>query len=171
VLASYNQTRQWCNPRSQSSRSRLRRTNKLSKTIPKGRPTALLRGFAKRDTFAMSSKARRPLQPLAAEKATELLTFGCRAAPTRSPPSHYGGRATGRACPLWVKSRPRALKSRCPLYPQKRTLIEPVGMSALCQKRKSCRFTRLPRRRGRAMSALCRYCCKSRLTLNGNFFG
>src|SRR5215471_9600561 len=23
----------------------------------------------------------------------------------------------------------------CPLYPQKRTLVEPVGMSALCQKR------------------------------------
>jgi hypothetical protein len=36
-------------------------------------------------------------------------------------------------CPLWVKSRHDALKLRCPLYPQKRTLIEPVAMSALCQ--------------------------------------
>ena len=45
----------------------------------------MLRGFAKRDTFAMSSKARRPLQPLAAEKATERLTFGCRAAPRDRP--------------------------------------------------------------------------------------
>jgi hypothetical protein len=59
--------------------------SKLSKTIPNGRPPALLGGFAKRDTFAMSSKARRPLQPLAAEKATERLTFGCRAENTRSP--------------------------------------------------------------------------------------
>jgi hypothetical protein len=25
--------------------------------------------------------------------------------------------------------------ARCPLYPQKRTLIDQVGMSALCQKR------------------------------------
>jgi hypothetical protein len=26
----------------------------------------------------------------------------------------------------------------CPLYPQKRTLVERVGMSALCQKRTKC---------------------------------
>jgi len=31
-------------------------------------------------------------------------------------------------CPLWG----------CPLYPQKRTLVEQVGMSALCQKRTLC---------------------------------
>src|SRR6516162_3412784 len=40
-------------------------------------------------------------------------------------------------CPLWVKSRHSAQGTRCPLYPQKRTLIERVGMSALCQKRTS----------------------------------
>jgi len=35
-------------------------------------------------------------------------------------------------CPLWVKSRHFGMSERCPLYPQKRTLIEPVVMSALC---------------------------------------
>jgi hypothetical protein len=46
------------------------------------------------------------------------------------------------------------MKSRCPLYPQKRTFIERVGMSALCQKRTSqvCAVNRFlfsdrPRRR------------------------
>jgi len=29
------------------------------------------------------------------------------------------------------------MTTRCPLYPQKRTLVERVGMSALCQKRTS----------------------------------
>src|SRR5215831_11241548 len=42
-----------------------------------------------------------------------------------------------RECPLWVKSRHRGTSDQCPLYPQKRTLIERVGMSALCQKRTS----------------------------------
>jgi len=37
VLASHSATRRWCNPWSQSGRSRLRRTNnKLSKMIPNG---------------------------------------------------------------------------------------------------------------------------------------
>ena len=36
--------------------------------------------------------------------------------------------------PLWVKSRHDALKSRCPLFPQKRTLLSTTRMSALCQK-------------------------------------
>ena len=39
--------------------------------------------------------------------------------------------------PLWVKSRHDALKWRCPLYPQKRTLFSAVSMSALCQKQTS----------------------------------
>jgi hypothetical protein len=30
-----------------------------------------------------------------------------------------------------------AVSGRCPLYPQKRTLVERSGMSALCQKRTS----------------------------------
>src|SRR5262249_16643751 len=37
-------------------------------------------------------------------------------------------------CPLWVKSRHRSTASQCPLYPRKRTLVERVVMSALCQK-------------------------------------
>jgi hypothetical protein len=39
------------------------------------------------------------------------------------------------ACPLWVKSRHSAMSKQCPLCPQKRTLVERVVMSALCQKR------------------------------------
>jgi hypothetical protein len=39
----------------------------------------------------------------------------------------------GTQCPLWVKSGHCAVSGRCPLYPQKRTLIERVGMSAVCQ--------------------------------------
>ena len=37
-----------------------------------------------------------------------------------------------RSCPLWVISGHRSTFSPCPLYPQKRTLLEPIGMSALC---------------------------------------
>src|SRR6516165_4882961 len=37
--------------------------------------------------------------------------------------------------PLWVKSRYWGRCDRCPLYPQKRTFVEGVWMSALCQKR------------------------------------
>src|SRR5262249_55923501 len=37
-------------------------------------------------------------------------------------------------CPLWVISGHFVKSGRCPLYPQKRTLVERVGMSALCQK-------------------------------------
>src|SRR5262249_41762048 len=39
--------------------------------------------------------------------------------------------------PLWVKSRHQGALYQCPLYPQKRTSVERVGMSALCQKRTS----------------------------------
>jgi hypothetical protein len=35
-------------------------------------------------------------------------------------------RAIHRQCPLWVKSRHYGLKSRCPLYPQKRTFCAAV---------------------------------------------
>jgi hypothetical protein len=37
-------------------------------------------------------------------------------------------------CPLWVKSRHRSRFGQCLLYPQKRTSVERVGMSALCHK-------------------------------------
>src|SRR5262249_1532326 len=40
-----------------------------------------------------------------------------------------------RLSPLWVKSRHFAKSRRCPLYPQKRTLVERVVTSAKCQKR------------------------------------
>ena len=38
-------------------------------------------------------------------------------------------------CPLWVKSRHRRTSNQCPLYPQKRTSMSTIAMSALCQKR------------------------------------
>ena len=41
-------------------------------------------------------------------------------------------------CPLWVKSRHCDKSASCPLYPQKRTLVERIVMSALCQKRTLC---------------------------------
>src|SRR5262249_37666111 len=44
---------------------------------------------------------------------------------------------SSRSCPFWVKSRHRIESASCPLCPQKRTLVERVGMSALCQKRTS----------------------------------
>src|SRR5262249_2859540 len=40
-------------------------------------------------------------------------------------------------CPLWVNNGHRGKLGECPVYPQKRTSLEPVGMSALCQKRTS----------------------------------
>ena len=45
-------------------------------------------------------------------------------------------------CPLWVISGHFGLSAQCPLYPQKQTLVEPAGMSALCQKR-TCQLLRL----------------------------
>jgi hypothetical protein len=62
-------------------------------------------------------------------------------------------RWSGCSCPLWVKSRHRSTSAQCPLYPRKRTLIERLRMSALCQKRTSimlqsavaCRVKRQPR--------------------------
>src|SRR5215203_3980713 len=39
-----------------------------------------------------------------------------------------------RRCPLWVKSGHDTPGLRCPLYPQKRTNSETVGLSALCHK-------------------------------------
>src|SRR5215472_17039283 len=50
--------------------------------------------------------------------------------------------ATRLRCPHWVKSRHQRMSGSCPLYPQKRTLVERVGISALCQKRTSVRFGR-----------------------------
>jgi len=47
-----------------------------------------------------------------------------------------------RRCPLWVKSGHSPRFVRCPLYPQKRTLVKRVGMSALCQKRTFCAAVR-----------------------------
>jgi hypothetical protein len=48
--------------------------------------------------------------------------------------SAFVANAAGPSCPLWVKSRHQSRFGQCPLYPQKRTLVERVGMSALCQK-------------------------------------
>src|SRR5262249_52375317 len=46
-----------------------------------------------------------------------------------------------RQCPHWVKSRHRIASTPRPLYPQKRTSRNTVGMSALCQKRTSARYS------------------------------
>src|SRR5215471_3945144 len=43
-----------------------------------------------------------------------------------------GGRLTVAEFPLWVRSGHHPSPSRCPLYPQKRTWIGVMGMSALC---------------------------------------
>src|SRR5262249_61584891 len=48
------------------------------------------------------------------------------------------------SCPLWVKSRHSAEETRCPLYPQKRTLVERVEMSAKCQKQTFCAAAKPP---------------------------
>src|SRR5262249_1108563 len=46
-----------------------------------------------------------------------------------------GKQPINRQCPEGVKSGSKDLLLRCPLYPQKRTSQNAVGMSALCQKR------------------------------------
>ena len=51
----------------------------------------------------------------------------------RSSGSGCGAAILSRSCPLWVKSRHRRTSNQCLLYPQKRTLVQRVGMSALCQ--------------------------------------
>jgi hypothetical protein len=38
-------------------------------------------------------------------------------------------------CLLWVNNGHRGLLKQCPLYPQKQTFSDTIGMSALCQKR------------------------------------
>jgi hypothetical protein len=43
------------------------------------------------------------------------------------------------SCPLWVNNGHRSSLKQCPLYIRKRTLVERVGMSASCKKRKSDR--------------------------------
>src|SRR5215469_11974911 len=59
-----------------------------------------------------------------------------------------------------IKSGHRSTSDQCPLYPKKRTLVERVGMSALCQKRthalhkKAVAALRLPRFRPRESAAL-----------------
>jgi hypothetical protein len=52
--------------------------------------------------------------------------------------THCGQSCGTSTCPLWLRSRHRSKSSQCPLYPQKRTLIERSGMSAKCQKQTFC---------------------------------
>src|SRR5262249_8678524 len=40
-------------------------------------------------------------------------------------------------CPLWVRIGHWHMFGSCPLYPQKRTSLSAIAMSALCQKRTS----------------------------------
>jgi hypothetical protein len=44
-------------------------------------------------------------------------------------------------CPLWVKSRHSSRFALRPLYPQKRTSLSAIPMSALCQKQTLARLT------------------------------
>src|SRR6516225_214714 len=44
--------------------------------------------------------------------------------------SESGAAKSARSYPLWVISGHCRLSGRCPLYPQKRTLVERIGMSA-----------------------------------------
>jgi hypothetical protein len=41
-------------------------------------------------------------------------------------------------CPLWVKSRHRIRSASCPLYPQKRTSLSAIGMSAVPKTEVTC---------------------------------
>src|SRR5215472_7459192 len=57
--------------------------------------------------------------------------------------------------PLWVISGHRSTPTQCPLYPQKRTLVEHIAMSAMCQKQTWARLTQSPHRRWKAISVVC----------------
>ena len=62
-------------------------------------------------------------------------------------------------CPLWVSNGHSGTFDQCLLYLQKRTLIECIAMSALCQKQTFCAAVknvviRSPRRRGQTHSAV-----------------
>src|SRR5262249_6036391 len=50
---------------------------------------------------------------------------------------------SGTECPLWVKSRHWGTSDQCPRYPQKRTSVSAIAMSALCQKRTFCAATKI----------------------------
>jgi hypothetical protein len=60
------------------------------------------------------------------------LEFSASAQPTLPPDIAWGSSRT-RQC--WGKTKHAALKSPCPLFPQKRTSRSAAGMSANCQKR------------------------------------
>src|SRR5262249_28940415 len=60
--------------------------------------------------------------------------------PVAREPHHLNRQICRPPRPLRVRN---AVSSRCPLYPQKRTLVECARMSALCQKRTKCIATKL----------------------------
>ena len=58
---------------------------------------------------------------------------------TRSYLGHLGNKGDEMhfVCPLWVISRHNGPFGSCPLYPQQRTFVSALSMSALCHKRTS----------------------------------
>jgi hypothetical protein len=53
-----------------------------------------------------------------------------------------GGKCLSKQCPLWVKSRHCISSASCPLYPQKRTLIERVRDVRFVPGADSCNATK-----------------------------
>ena len=89
---------------------------------------ATVRGIWHTCTLKSSRRNRVPRDPDQADvdflTAWQAIKWSCAAA------------TCGSGCPLWVKSRHQRTLRQCPpLYPQKRTWMGTLAMSALCQKR------------------------------------
>jgi hypothetical protein len=76
-------------------------------------------------------------QPEAQDYADTQITSGICGPRNGVQRSNCTAAILNRLCPLWVRSGHRRAFRQCPLYPQKRTLLERGGMSALSQKRTS----------------------------------
>jgi hypothetical protein len=83
------------------------------------------------DFLLLRRRRERPCRNRTGEKRYELSPSHCLCPSLRNKTPYQ----MEMACPLWVKSRHHALKSRCPLYPQQRTSFSAVPMSVLCHKR------------------------------------
>src|SRR5262249_1082955 len=89
----------------------------------------LLRSRRKRRSDCRATKQRNELTP------PHVFPSGQEFHPTTLPARLCITANSGGSCPLWVKSRHSGASASCPLCPQKRTWVELVVMSALCQKR------------------------------------
>ena len=86
-------------------------------------------------TIALTKSRRRIAFPKAQDHANYAITAGICDGRNGGRGSVCAAAIPSCSCPLWVKSGHSVRSRQCPLYPQKRTLIERFGMSALCQKR------------------------------------